>query len=62
MKQYEFKLALFDRIGLRSEGSEALGKLDALGAKGWHIVAVREDVQHARDLVVFLEREIPSPT
>ncbi len=62
VKQYEFKLALFDRIGLRSEGSEALEKLDALGAKGWHIVHVREDVQHARDIVVFLEREIPSPT
>lgn len=62
MKQYEFKLALFDRIGLRSDGSEALEKLNALGAAGWHIVHVREDPQHARDLVVFLEREISSLT
>ncbi|BDE07969.1 hypothetical protein WPS_32450 [Vulcanimicrobium alpinum] len=54
MKQYEFKLVFLDR---RDEGSNALSTLNALGGEGWHVVHVREDVQHERSLVAFLERE-----
>ena len=57
MKQYEFKLVFLDRVELRDEGSNALATLNALGGQGWHVVHVREDVQHERSLAVFLERE-----
>lgn len=57
MKRFEFRLVTLDRIELRNESSEELGKLNALGAEGWHIVHVREDPQHNRDLLLFLERE-----
>ncbi len=58
MKRYEFQLSFFDRIELRTPDSPALNALNALGAQGWHIVHVREDPQHARDLGIFLEREV----
>jgi hypothetical protein len=58
LKRYEFKLSFFDRIELRTPDSAALAALNELGAQGWRIVHVREDPQHARDLAIFLEREI----
>ncbi len=58
MKQYEFRLEFFDRIELRSAGTDALDRLNAMGKQGWHIVHIKDDPQHARDLAVFLEREI----
>lgn len=57
MKQYEFKLVFLDRVELREESSNALETLNALGAEGWHVINIREDVQHERSLAVFLERE-----
>jgi hypothetical protein len=59
MKRYEFKLVSFDRIELRDEGSHAHSALNELGAQGWHIVNVRDDVRVERSLAIFLEREIP---
>ncbi len=58
MKKFEFKVLTFDRIGLRDENSDEFSKLKALGADGWRIVHVKEDPQHDRGLLVFLEREI----
>jgi len=57
MKKYEFKFVALDRVELRDESSAALATLNALGAQGWHVVHIREDVQHERSLAVFLERE-----
>ena len=57
MKQYEFKLVFLDRVELRNEDSNTLSTLNALGAQGWRVVHIREDVQHERSLAVFLERE-----
>jgi len=57
MKKYEFKFVALDRVELRDESSAALTTLNALGAQGWHVVHIREDVQHERSLAVFLERE-----
>lgn len=57
MKTFEFRLAAFDRIELRRDDSDEMRRLNALGSEGWHIVHVKEDPQHNRDLLVFLERE-----
>ena len=57
MKRYEFKLVLLDRIELRAQDSNALSTLNALGAEGWHVVHIRDDVQTERSLAVFLERD-----
>lgn len=60
MASYEFKVVSLDRSELRQTGSTASNALDALGADGWHIVHVKEDPQHGRDLLIFLEREKPA--
>lgn len=57
MKKFEFELLAFDRSELRKKDSSEFAKLSALGADGWRIVHVKEDPQHDRDLLVFLERE-----
>ena len=57
MKRYEFKLVVLDRIELRAQESNALSTLNALGAEGWHVVHIRDDVQTERSLAVFLERD-----
>ena len=57
MKHYDFKLIFLDRVELREEESKALASLNALGAEGWHVINIREDVQHERSLAIFLERE-----
>jgi hypothetical protein len=57
VKRYEFKLLLLDRIELRAQDSNALSTLNALGAEGWHVVHIRDDVQTERSLAVFLERD-----
>lgn len=57
MAKYEFKVVSLDRTELRESGSPAAVELNALGADGWHIVHVKEDPQHGRDLLIFLERE-----
>jgi hypothetical protein len=57
MKQYEFKVVFPDRIELHEEESEALSTLNVLGAQGWHVVHIREDVRNERSLAIFLERE-----
>jgi hypothetical protein len=57
MKRFQFKIVTLDRIELRNEGSEELQTLNSLGLEGWHIVHVKEDPQHNRDLLFFLERE-----
>ena len=58
MKQFEFQLMSLDRIALREAGSGEMNKLNGLGRQGWHIVHVKEDPQHNRDLLIFMEREI----
>ncbi|MEO6991231.1 MAG: hypothetical protein ABI346_01280 [Candidatus Baltobacteraceae bacterium] len=57
MRKYEFQVLSLDRIELREVGSPASNTLNGLGAEGWHIVHVREDPQHGRDLLIWLERE-----
>lgn len=57
MKRFQFQLVALDRIALREAGSNEMTKLNALGQEGWHIVHVKEDPQHSRDLLIFLERE-----
>jgi hypothetical protein len=57
VKRYEFKLVVLDRIELRAQESNALSTLNALGAEGWHVVHIRDDVQTERSLAVFLERD-----
>ncbi len=58
MKQYEFRVVFLDRIELREDGP-ALATLNDLGTNGWHIVSIRDDPQHNRDLALFMEREKP---
>lgn len=58
MKQFEFHVVFLDRIELREPTSEATIQLNALGKQGWHVVHVKEDPQHNRDLLIFMEREI----
>lgn len=60
MAHYEFKVVSLDRTELREPGSRSADELNALGADGWHIVHVKEDPQHGRDLLIFLEREKPA--
>lgn len=60
MAKYEFRVVSLDRIELRESGSPAANELNAAGADGWHIVHVKEDPQHGRDLLIFLEREKPA--
>jgi len=60
MTRYEFKVVSLDRSELREPGSKASGELNAMGSEGWHIVHVKEDPQHGRDLLIFLQREKPS--
>lgn len=57
MKRFQFKLVALDRIELRKQDSQELGRLNAAGAEGWRIVHVKEDPQNNRDLLFFLERE-----
>lgn len=57
MRQFHFKILAVNAIKLRTEGSDELRQLNALGLEGWHIVHVRDDPQHNRDLLFFLERE-----
>lgn len=57
MAKYEFKVISLDRTELRESGSAASDELNGLGSEGWHIVHVKEDPQHGRDLLIFLERE-----
>jgi hypothetical protein len=59
MKQYECKVIFLDRIELGEENSQALAALNALGAQGWHVIHIREDVRNGRSLAFFLERERP---
>lgn len=59
MAKYEFKVVSLDRAELRDSGSPASNELNGLGDGGWHIVHVKEDPQHNRDLLIFLEREKP---
>jgi hypothetical protein len=56
VKQYEYSLAFLDRLELRT-GVGAFNELNRLGAEGWRVVHVRDDPQHHRDLVFFMERE-----
>jgi len=56
VKQYEYCLVFLDRLELR-EGGPALQKLNDLGSAGWHVVTIRDDPQHNRDLAFFMERE-----
>lgn len=60
MASYEFKVVSLDRSELRQSGSPASNELNALGADGWHIVHIKEDPQHDRDLLIVLERERPT--
>lgn len=57
MAKYEFKVISLDRTELRESGSAASDELNGLGSEGWHIVHVKEDPQHGRDLLIFLERQ-----
>ncbi|MEO6835942.1 MAG: hypothetical protein ABI231_08560 [Candidatus Tumulicola sp.] len=57
MKTFEFNVLTLNRKELREPESEATKQLDALGAKGWHIVYVRDDAQIERNLLLILERE-----
>lgn len=57
MAKYEFKVISLDRTELRESGSAASDELNGLGSEGWHIVHVKEDLQHGRDLLIFLERQ-----
>jgi hypothetical protein len=57
MHKFEFKLAFFDRLELRSDGA-AVDELNTLGAQGWHIVHIKDDPKRERSLAIFLEREI----
>ena len=57
MRKYQFNLVFLDRLELRNSGA-ALEQLNALGAEGWHIVHIKEDPLQAKNLAVFLEREI----
>jgi hypothetical protein len=57
MRKYQFDLIFLDRLELRSNGA-ALDRLNALGADGWRIVHIKEDPLQAKQLAVFLEREI----
>lgn len=58
MKTVEFSIASIDRIELRDPDSNSLKQLNAMGQKGWHIAYVREDVQHNRNLLFIMEREV----
>ena len=58
MKQFEFQLVALDRVALRESSSEEMKKLNGLGRDGWHIVHVKEDPQHNRDLLIFMERDV----
>lgn len=60
MKKFQFQLITIDRIALREAGSDEMKRLNELGQEGWHIVHVKEDPQHNRDLLIFMEREIAS--
>lgn len=57
MARYEFKVVSLDRSALRDPASNASAELNGMGSEGWHIVHVKEDPQHGRDLLIFLERE-----
>jgi hypothetical protein len=59
LKQFEYCLVFLDRLELR-QGAEALVKLNELGSEGWHVVHVREDPAHNRDLAFFMQREKPA--
>ena len=58
VNRFQFQLVCLDRIELRNTGSHAFCELNRLGAEGWHLVHVRDDPQHGRDLMFFLEREV----
>jgi hypothetical protein len=55
--KYEFNLVFLDRLELRTNGA-AFEKLNGLGAEGWHIVHIKDDPRHERDLAVFMERQV----
>jgi len=57
MKRFQFQLVALDRVALREASSPEMAKLNGLGSEGWHIVHVKEDPQHNRDLLIFMERE-----
>lgn len=57
LKRFQFSLVALDRIELRKDDSPEMRRLNVLGKEGWHIVHVKEDPQHNRDLLFFLERE-----
>jgi hypothetical protein len=58
MRQFQFQLVFLDRVALREASSAEMTKLNGLGHEGWRIVHVKEDPQHNRDLLIFMEREI----
>jgi hypothetical protein len=58
MKQFQFQLVALNRVELRESGSDEMAKLNGLGQDGWHIVHVKEDPQHNRDLLIFMERDV----
>jgi hypothetical protein len=58
MKQFQFQLIALGRVALRESSSEEMKKLNDLGQDGWHIVHVKEDPQHNRDLLIFMERDV----
>jgi hypothetical protein len=57
VKRFEFEIVHLDRIEIRERQSAARRQLESLGAEGWHIVHIKDDAQHGRDLLFFLERE-----
>lgn len=57
MKRFRFQLVHLDRVELRDPDSAATRELNKLGSEGWHIVHVREDAQHNRELLFVLECE-----
>jgi len=58
MKRFQFRLVSLDRVALRETSSDEMTKLNRLGQEGRHIVHVKEDPQHNRDPLIFMEREV----
>ena len=58
MKQFQFQLVALDRVALRESSSDEMTTLNGLGQDGWRIVHVKEDPQHNRDLLIFMERDV----
>ena len=61
MRQFQFKVLAVNGARVRNADSDEFRQVNALSSEGWHIVDVREDPQHNRDLLFFLEREKDGP-